>query len=353
MRVSAGGVVTARRRAASAEIAQTVHQQSAPFLPLMLYGVLSAALGFGLYACGMVWTTVRFLIAGANPKALESPLLYVSGIPVLLGAALVAAELVFQLPRKRAHRQVAVNPVADPHLTVVLTAYNDEASIGAAVSDFRRHPLVRRVLVVDNNSADGTRQAAESAGAIVIREDARGYGHCVYRSLAEGVRYTDTELVLLCEGDMTFRAYDIDKFLAYAPHAEIVNGTRIVEQLRDRDTQLSTFIYYGNFAVGKLLELKHIGKGTFTDVGTTYKLCRTQALERLLPRLDPRINLEFNAHFLDKALESSIDLVECPITFFARVGASKGGNVNDVRALQVGLRMIAGLLFGWTVLARD
>ena len=25
-------------------------------------------------------------------------------------------------------------------------------------------------------------------------------------------------------------------------HAEIVNGTRIVEQLRDRDTQLSTFI---------------------------------------------------------------------------------------------------------------
>ena len=31
---------------------------------------------------------------------------------------------------------------------------------------------------------------------------------------------------------MTYRAYDIDKFLAYAPHADIVNGTRIVEQLR-------------------------------------------------------------------------------------------------------------------------
>jgi len=301
----------------------------------------------------MVFTTVRFLAAGANAKALESPLLYVSGIPVLLGAALVAAELMFQLPRKRANRRVAVNPVADPQLTVVLTAYNDEASIGAAVSDFRSHPQVRRVLVVDNNSGDGTRQAAESAGAIVIREEAPGYGHCVYRSLAEAVRYTDTDLVLLCEGDRTFRAYDIDKFLAYAPHAEIVNGTRIVEQLRDRDTQLSTFIYYGNFAVGKLLELKHIGKGTFTDVGTTYKLCRTQALQRLLPRLDPRVNLEFNAHFLDKALETGIDLVECPITFFARVGPSKGGNVNDLRALKVGLRMIAGLLFGWGILAQD
>jgi glycosyltransferase involved in cell wall biosynthesis len=270
----------------------------------------------------------------------------------LWGGVLIAAELVLQLPKNRAHRRVAVNPIVNPRLTVVLTAYNDEASIGAAVADFRAHPSVERVLVVDNDSSDRTREMAIRAGAALIREDARGYGHCVYRSLAEAVKYTDTELVLLCEGDRTFRAYDIDKFLAYAPHAEIVNGTRIVEQLRDRDTQLSTFIYYGNFAVGKLLELKHIGRGTFTDVGTTYKLCRTEALERLLPHLDPRVNLEFNAHFLDCALATGVDVVECPITFFARVGPSKGGNVNNARAMKVGLRMIAGLLMGWRFLAR-
>lgn len=345
--------IVARSAGASATPGQSVLRESAHGLPLMLYGVLSAIFGFGLYTLAMVWATVRFAVERGSTRALENPLLYLSGIPVLLGVVLVAAELQFQLPKKRAHRRVAINPVLDPHLTVVLTAYNDEASIGAAVSDFRTHPLVRRVLVVDNNSIDGTREAAVRAGATVIREEAPGYGHCVHRSLTEAVRYTDTELVLLCEGDGTFRAYDIDKFLAYAPHAEIVNGTRIVEQLRDRDTQLSTFIYYGNFAVGKLLELKHIGRGTFTDVGTTYKLCRTQALKRLLPQLDPRVNLEFNAHFLDKALETGIDLVECPITFFARVGRSKGGNVNNARALKVGLRMIAGLLIGWGFLARD
>jgi len=79
----------------------------------VLYGALSAAFGFGLYGCGMVWTTVRFLFEGANSNALESPLLYVGGIRVLLGAALIAAELVFQLPSKRAHRRVAVNPIRD------------------------------------------------------------------------------------------------------------------------------------------------------------------------------------------------------------------------------------------------
>jgi glycosyltransferase involved in cell wall biosynthesis len=235
---------------------------------------------------------------------------------------------------------------------VVLTAYNDEQSIGSAVSDFVAHPSVRRVLVVDNNSIDQTPGIAAKAGAIVIREPMRGYGNCVYRAFDEALKYADTELVLLCEGDMTFRAFDIDKFLAYIPHADIVNGTRIVEQLRDRDTQLSTFMYYGNFAAGKLLELKHIGRGTFTDVGTTYKLCRTGALEKLLPHLDRRVNLEFNAHFLDTALRDGIDIVECPVTFFARVGQSKGGNVNNFRALQVGLRMIVGMLMGWRFVAR-
>ena len=45
-----------------------------------------------------------------------------------------------------------------------------------------------------------------------------------------------SELIVLCEGDRTFRAYDLDKLLAYAPHADIVNGTRTVERLRARVT---------------------------------------------------------------------------------------------------------------------
>jgi hypothetical protein len=122
---------------------------------------------------------------------------------------------------------------------------------------------------------------------------------------------------------------------------------KIVEQLREYQTQLSTPMYYGNFFVGKLLELKHLGQGTFTDVGTTYKVIRRETLVSLLRHLDPAVNLEFNAHFLDRALTERIPIVECPITFHARVGASKGGNVNKRRAARVGFRMIIGLSFGW------
>jgi glycosyltransferase involved in cell wall biosynthesis len=215
------------------------------------------------------------------------------------------------------------------------------------VEDFLVHPLVERVIVVSNNSSDRTFERAEAAGAITLNESAPGYGRCVYRCLSEAAKYSDTEFVVLCEGDRTFRAYDIEKLLAYAPHADFVNGSRTVEPLRQYLTQLSTFMYYGNLFVGKLLEAKHLGRGTITDVGTTYKLCRRTALINLLPKLNPAVNLEFNAHFLDMTLANGFVLLECPITFHARVGVSKGGNVNNWRGFTVGVRMIFGLLSGW------
>jgi len=254
--------------------------------------------------------------------------------------------LVYIVPKKK-NKLIQYSPVHNTHLTVVLTAYNDELSIGQSVKDFLSHPFVKRVIVISNNSKDNTLIEAQKAGAITYNETKQGYGACVHRALSEGIKYKDTELTLLCEGDMTFRAYDIDKFLSYIPHADIVNGTRIVEQLRNKETQLSNFMYYGNFFVGKLLELKHISKGTFTDVGTTYKLCRNNVLEILLPILDNNINLEFNPYFLDTALNKNIVIVECPITFHKRLGVSKGGNVNNWVAFKLGMRMIKGILFKW------
>ncbi len=323
--------------------------KAARSLPLCFYGIFFLVAGVATYLFGVFVAIPRNLL-GLNAEWLRSNeiVVWYSGVPIVLGCALAAIDFFILLPYKRRTGPLEIRPLnKNTPITVVLTAYNDEQSIGLAVRDFRSHAAVKRVIVVDNNSRDGTAEVARVAGAQVIVEPNAGYGHCVYRCLSEGAKFEDTPLVVLCEGDMTFRAMDIDKLLAYAPHADIVNGTRIVEQLRERRTQLTTFMYYGNFFVGKLLETKHIGKGTFTDVGTTYKLCWTSTLRRLLPALNPKINLTFNAYFLDTALANDLAIVECPITFFARVGASKGGNVSNGRALKVGMQMITGLLFGW------
>lgn len=317
--------------------------------PFIYWGALIALAGFAMYLAGVSFALIRLAIDPAGRwLAVNHAIIWYSGVPTAIGFVLAAIDLLFFLPGKRRTDRM-VDPATTPvrPMTVALTAYNDELSIAAAVEDFRRHPLVARVIVVSNNSKDATLERARQAGAIAINEEQPGYGRCVYRCFVEALRFDDADHVVLCEGDRTFRAADLDKFAAYLPHAHIVNGTRIVEQLREYRTQLSTPMYYGNFVVGKLLELKHLGQGTFTDVGTTYKVIRRDTLAGLLPRLDPAVNLEFNAHFLDRALTSRIPIVECPITFHARVGESKGGNVNNRRAARVGVRMIAGLSFGW------
>jgi hypothetical protein len=322
-------------------------------LPVFYCGVWGVLIGVAMYFIAIGLSIIRLLLIRQDLMVdLIARLLWVSGFPTTVGILLIAIGLFFVLPLKRRMVTTPVRPMpTDASITVVLTAYNDELSIFDCVRDFKAHPRVKRVIVVSNNSTDRTMVRAAEAGAITLNEEAQGYGRCVYRCLLEAAQYLDTELVALCEGDMTFRAADLDKFLAYMPHADIVNGTRIVEQLREYQTQLSTFMYYGNFFAGKLLEAKHLGKGTFTDVGTTYKVIRREVLENVLGVLQPSVNLEFNAHFLDRTLASDFSMVECPVTFHPRVGVSKGGNVNNLRALKVGVRMIWGLTFGWRLLA--
>lgn len=319
---------------------------------LLMYGILLFFAGLAAYLAGVTMALPRHLLgSSARLLALNEMLVWYSGVPVMLGLCLAMIDIFVLLGGKRSCRPgVRRSPLADKRLTVALTAYNDEASIADVVRDFLSHDLVEEVIVISNNSTDLTMQRARAAGATVLNEPRQGYGRCVFRGLEEALTRPG-ELIIICEGDSTFRAYDIDKFLAYAPHADIVLGTRTVERLRARKTQLSTFMYYGNLFVGKLLEAKHLGRATITDVGTTYKLCRRETLTKLLPHLNPAVDLEFNAHFVDVALSLDYDVVECPITFHPRIGVSKGGNLNNWRALCVGLRMLLGVAWRWKVVA--
>jgi len=313
-----------------------------------LYGFLLVSIALAAYAFGVALGPVRWLFL--NPplfRQINGWLVWYSGVPLVAGSLLIAWDLFVHVRHLRTLKSVRHDPVTNRRLTVVLTAYNDERSIGGAVRDFRAHPLVERVIVISNNSKDRTMEVAEQAGAMVFNETRQGYGACVHRALREALQFQDTELTVLCEGDLTFRASDIEKFLAYIPHADIVNGSRIVEQLQDRNTQLSIYMHYGNLFAGKVLELKHLGMVSLTDVGTTYKVCRNSALRGLMPRLNPQINLEFNAYFLDSALKSGLGILECPISFHPRVGTSKGGNVNNRIATRLGLRMLFGIFVDW------
>jgi cellulose synthase/poly-beta-1,6-N-acetylglucosamine synthase-like glycosyltransferase len=235
-------------------------------------------------------------------------------------------------------------PVRPNRVVVAITAYNDAQATAQAARDFLRQPSVSNVLVIDNNSTDDTANVAAAAGAQVIHEPRQGYGYACMRGLTEARKVPDTDVVVLTEGDGTFFADDLPKFLAYIDHADLVVGNRVVRGLVDSDSQMDYFFTWGNMAVAMLLRLKfwdgrHLGPAGLMDVGCTYRAIRSEALDRILPDLAVGGN-HFSPHMLLAAMARDLSVVEIPIRFRRRVGPSKGASQSLAKGFWVGLTMI-------------
>ncbi len=269
----------------------------------------------------------------------------VIALGVLPWTALLALARALFLPTRVRGLRVETRSVGKA--AVILTALNDEESIEDAVRDFLRAPSVGAVIVVDNGSTDRTRDLAMAAGAQVVIEHRRGYGHACMRGLAEGLRLA-YPVTILCEGDRTFRAEDVEKFIPYLKHADLVVGSRTHPTLLNGDSQLNSFFTLGNVIVAKLLQLRYWNWSTggqlrLTDLGCTYRAIRTEAIRRMLPALEVG-GLYFGPHMVMVALEHGLRIIEIPVTFWKRVGKSKGGNANWREGFVLGLTMIWHIL---------
>ena len=133
--------------------------------PILMYGVLLFFFGIALYLCGVALVIPRYLL-GLNSMLypISEGLVWYSGIPVTLGIGATVFDLLVLLSHKRVDEPIRSEPLEDRKVTVVLTAYNDEMSIGEAVKDFLSSPFVRSLIVVSNASTDNTMQVAIEAG---------------------------------------------------------------------------------------------------------------------------------------------------------------------------------------------
>src|SRR6266581_9216891 len=63
-------------------------------------------------------------------------------------------------PHRRGGSHGSVTPMSSTRMTVGIIAYNEAGAIAQLVRDFKAQPGVVDVVVVDNNSSDGTAQLA-------------------------------------------------------------------------------------------------------------------------------------------------------------------------------------------------
>ncbi len=103
----------------------------------------------------------------------------------------------------------AASPAAAQGLeiAVLIPCYNEQASIGKVVADFRTSLPDAAIYVYDNNSTDDTAAVAAAAGAIVRHAPLRGKGNVVQRMFAD----VEADVYILVDGDDTYDA-------ASAPH---------------------------------------------------------------------------------------------------------------------------------------
>ena len=89
-----------------------------------------------------------------------------------------------------------------PRIVVLIPCYNEALTIGKVIADFRVALPQAAIYVYDNNSADGTREVALAAGAIVRSEQAQGKGNVVRRMF----RDVEADFYIMVDGDDTYEA---------------------------------------------------------------------------------------------------------------------------------------------------
>lgn len=211
-------------------------------------------------------------------------------------------------------------------VSVIIPAYNEEATIADVVRQFRAHPLVDEVLVVDNNCRDATHARALEAGARVVRESAPGYGH----ALRCGMDRAAGDIFILTEADGSFAATDIDKFLSYIDDCAMVLGTRTTRQMVGQGANMDRKLRWGNVVAAKILELLWYipNEPRLTDVGCTYRTLQRSAW-RIIRDGTREAGPGFSPEMICEALRHRLRVIEIPVHY----GRREGGESKHSRGL--------------------
>ena len=215
-----------------------------------------------------------------------------------------------------------------PRVDVVIPALNEEASLPLVLGDLGRlrhpwggappaAPWLRRVVVADNGSLDGTARVAREAGAVVVKAARQGYGSACLAGLGWLRENDPPEVVAFLDSDYSDHPDELPRVVGplLAGEADLVIGSRILGE-REPGALLPQ-ARAGNLVACLLIRLLYGHR--FTDLGP-FRAARWQALERL-GMADP--DFGWTAEMQVKALRHGLRVMEVPVSYRRRVGVSK------------------------------
>jgi len=225
----------------------------------------------------------------------------------------------------------------DKKVSVIFPTYNEKDSIRAAIDDFFASGYVDEIVVVNNNAAEGTDDEVRPTEARLVYETAQGYGHAIWKGLEEATG----DLLIVAEPDGTFAGADVIKLLAFCDDVPVVFGTRTAREFVWDGANMGLFLKWGNYAVGKLMEI--LFNTTFlSDVGCTMRLLHRHVYEAIRPQFTVG-GSHFGPQLMLLVILNGYPFVEIPVNYRKRVGVSSvTGNL--FRAFTLGCQMILMIL---------
>lgn len=198
-------------------------------------------------------------------------------------------------------------------VTVIIPTRNEAQAIRCVLADIPPD-LATEIIVVDNDSTDGTPEIAQRMGARVLAEPRRGYGRACLTGLAAA---KEPDVVVFLDGDYSDRPAELSLLLAPIAEgrADITVGSRLAGQ-----SVAGALVWqqrFGNRLAAQLIT--HLYGQRITDLGP-FRAARAEVLRTLTLE---ETTYGWAVELILKGASRGFRIVEVPVSYHPRIGKSK------------------------------
>ncbi len=224
--------------------------------------------------------------------------------------------------------------VSQPEILIVLPTLNEEQTIGRVIDEIPGKALEGvgykvRLLVVDGNSTDRTREIAAEKGVGIVTERRRGKGIAVSKALSS----VEADFIFMLDADYTYPAGYIPDMLKLLDTHHAVIGSRM--RGRREKGAMSRLNLVGNYLLS-LIATVFYGK-KISDVCSGFWGFRGEVVKALSLRATA---FDLEAEIFSQLTRRGYTIAEIPIDYRKRLSPPK------LRSLRDGTRI------GWALITR-
>lgn len=210
---------------------------------------------------------------------------------------------------------------------VVIPTYNERDTIPLMIEQLLARPSQPEILIVDDNSPDGTADIVKAAIAaepgrvhLLERPGKAGLGRAYAAGFAHAVNRGGYDAIVQMDADGSHDPSDVDRLLAALGEASLAIGSRYVDGGRsDGLTGGREVLSRGGNVYARMLL-----RAGVHDLTGGFKAWRIDLLRALLDESTASDGYGFQIEMTLRAVRAGARIVEVPITFHERrAGASK------------------------------